>query len=160
MKKITQSEFDTAQELHRKWLKGDKGGIRMDFSGADLSGADLSGAYLSGAYLSGAYLSGADLSGADLSGADLSGANLRSANLPSRHHYAQISFDGHGEKGRKLTLFKTPEKATYSCGCFEGTEQELRNFIDLGREEYKESRFYALACLIGALEISERRKAV
>ena len=78
-------------KLHKKWLGGEKEGIRADLSGADLSeadlsvadlsGADLSEADLSGADLSGANLSGADLSEADLSGADLSGANLSGADL-------------------------------------------------------------------------------
>lgn len=86
-------------------------------------------------------------------------ADLSGADLPEKHHYAQISFDGHGERGRKLTAFKTPEATTYSCGCFAGDEQELRKYIDRGEEKHKESRLYALTCLIGALEISERRKA-
>jgi len=160
MKKVTQSEFDTAQELHRKWLGREGGGTRMDFNGANLSGANLRSANLNGADLSGANLNGADLSGADLSGANLRGADLSGANLPSNHHYAQISFDGHGEQGRKLIVFKTPDSTTYSCGCFVGDEQELRNYIDRGDEQHQESRLYALTCLIGALEISERRKAI
>ena len=68
-------------KLHKKWLGGEKEGIRADLSEADLSEADLSGADLSGADLSGADLSGADLRIANLSGADLSGANLSRANL-------------------------------------------------------------------------------
>ena len=93
-------------KLHKKWLGGEKEGIRAnlrranlsganlrraDLSVAELSGANLSGANLRGANLRradlrgadlrGANLSGADLSGADLSGADLSGANLREADL-------------------------------------------------------------------------------
>ena len=93
-------------KLHKKWLGGEKEGIRAnlrranlsganlrradlsvaELSGANLSGADLRGANLRradlrGADLRGANLSGADLSGADLSGAELSGANLREADL-------------------------------------------------------------------------------
>ncbi len=93
-------------KLHKKWLGGEKEGIRAnlrranlsganlrraDLSVAELSGANLSGANLRGANLRradlrgadlrGANLSGADLSGADLSGAELSGANLREADL-------------------------------------------------------------------------------
>ena len=48
-------ELKNILNLHAKWLKNDKDGIR-----ADLSGADLSGAYLSGAYLFDANLSGAN----------------------------------------------------------------------------------------------------
>ena len=122
----------------------------MDFSGADLRSADLRSANLRSADLSGANLRSADLRSADLSGAD----------LPSGHHYAQISFDGHGECGRKLTIFKTPNSSTYACGCFVGTEQGLRDYIEAGDSKHVESRLYALTCLMGALEISERRKAI
>ena len=73
-------------KLHKKWLGGEKEGIRANLRGADLrganlSGADLSGADLSGAELSGANLRGADLRGANLRGADLSGADLREADI-------------------------------------------------------------------------------
>ena len=68
-------------KLHKKWLGGEKEGIRADLCGANLSGADLSGANLREADLSGADLSEADLSEADLSEADLSGADLCGANL-------------------------------------------------------------------------------
>ena len=68
-------------KLHKKWLGGEKEGIRADLCGANLSGADLSGANLREADLSVADLSGADLSEADLSEADLSVADLCGANL-------------------------------------------------------------------------------
>ena len=73
-------------KLHKKWLGGEKEGIRANLREADLREADLSEANLSGADLSGADLNGADLSEANLSEADLrranlSGANLRIANL-------------------------------------------------------------------------------
>ena len=83
-------------KLHKKWLGGEKEGIRANLSEANLSGADLSGANLREAdlreanlseadlrraNLSRANLSRADLSEADLRGADLSGADLREANI-------------------------------------------------------------------------------
>ena len=68
-------------KLHKKWLGGEKEGIRADLSGADLSVADLSEADLSEADLRGADLCGANLRGADLREADLRGADLRVANL-------------------------------------------------------------------------------
>ena len=68
-------------KLHKKWLGGEKEGIRADLSGADLSGADLREADLSEADLSEADLSGADLCGANLRGADLREANLSGADL-------------------------------------------------------------------------------
>ena len=69
-------------KLHKKWLGGEKEGIRADLSGADLSGADLREADLRGADLREADLSGADLREADLSGADLSGADIDYAVWP------------------------------------------------------------------------------
>jgi len=78
---ITSHDIPTILAAHRKWLRGESGGIRADLSGADLSGADLSEASLSGANLSKASLSGANLSRADLSEASLSWANLSWANL-------------------------------------------------------------------------------
>ena len=68
-------------KLHKKWLGGEKEGIRADLSGADLSVADLSEADLSEADLRGADLCGADLREANLRGADLREANLRGADL-------------------------------------------------------------------------------
>ena len=57
-------------ELHLKWIRSEKGGVRADLRGADLRGADLSDADLSDADLSDADLRGADLSDADLSDAE------------------------------------------------------------------------------------------
>ena len=63
---MTQEELNNVLELHKKWLNGEKGGVRADLSDADLSVA---------------YLSGADLRDADLRYADLRWANLYMANL-------------------------------------------------------------------------------
>ena len=68
-------------ELHLKWLRSEKGGVRANLSDANLSRADLSRADLRGADLSDADLSDADLSRADLRGADLSRADLSRADL-------------------------------------------------------------------------------
>ena len=68
-------------ELHKKWLNGEKGGIRADLRGTDLSFADLSNANLSNADLRGAILIYADLNKANLRGADLSKADLKCADL-------------------------------------------------------------------------------
>ena len=76
-----QIKHKTTLRLHKLWLKGDKGGVRANLSGANLSRADLSGTDLSRAYLSGTDLSRAYLENANLEGADLRDANLRGANL-------------------------------------------------------------------------------
>ena len=88
---MNKTELSRVLESHRKWLSGEKDGVRADLSGVDLSGVDLSGVDLRGANLSranlrdavlrGANLSGTNLSGTNLSGADLSRADLRDADL-------------------------------------------------------------------------------
>ena len=68
-------------ELHKKWLNGEKGGIRADLKNVDLSNTDLSNTDLRCANLTNANLSYVDLSKSNLINADLSGANLNEANL-------------------------------------------------------------------------------
>ena len=68
-------------ELHKKWLNGEKGGIRADLKNVDLSNTDLSNTDLRCANLTNANLSYVDLSKSNLINADLSGANLNEAKL-------------------------------------------------------------------------------
>jgi uncharacterized protein YjbI with pentapeptide repeats len=153
---------------HKKWLRCEDGGSRANLSGAVLSGADLSGANLSGAVLSGADLSGADLSravlsGADLRSADLSGADLRSADLSGADlseckglfAYAQVSFTGHGERGRMLTAIrrKDGDAPELSCGCFYGNTKALREYIANGNELYRKTRTVALDTVLMLLDL-------
>ena len=135
-----------------------------NLSWADLSEANLSGADLSGADLSMANLSRADLSMADLSGADLSEANLRRANLRGANlrgaagigSWSQVAFAGHGECGRMLiAIHQTGKNPVYRCGCFYGSEQELREYIAAGDENKKSSRLRALEV---AKELMEYRQ--
>ena len=78
---MKKEELKVVLENHKKWLNGNKGGLRANLRGADLRGADLRGACLQGAYLRGADLQDAYLRGADLRGADLQDACLRGADL-------------------------------------------------------------------------------
>ena len=94
-------------ELHLKWLRSEKGGVRADLRGADLRGADLRGADLRGANLSdadlrGANLRGANLRGANLRGADLSDANLSDANL-SRANLSDANLSDADLRGADLS---------------------------------------------------------
>ena len=78
-------------ELHKKWLKEEKGGEKVELSNEDLADVDLSNSdlryiiledvNLSEAKLEGANLIYANLSNVDLSTANLSDANLRRVNL-------------------------------------------------------------------------------
>ena len=78
---MNKTELSQVLESHRKWLMGEKDGVRANLSGVDLRGVDLRGADLRGADLRGADLRDADLRGADLRDADLRGAVLSGAVL-------------------------------------------------------------------------------
>ena len=117
----TQDQLRTIIDQHGLWLRGE-GGSRANLYGADLSGANLSGA--------------------NLYGANLSGANLSWANL---YKWAQVSFKGHGERGRMLTAYQQEEtlEVFYQCGCFHGTAKDLIEYIAKGDEVYRKSRTIA-----------------
>ena len=123
--------------------------IEANLQGADLCGADLREADLSEANLRYTDLRGADLRHAHLRGADLSGADLRGVRGLL---YAQISFAGHGERGRRLLAVKIDEQVMFFCGCFSGTEAELREYIENGEENLKASRIFALETCLKAIE--------
>jgi hypothetical protein len=168
MNTYTPDQLKDILAKHAAWLRNEEGGQHADLSGANLSGADLSdadlsGANLSGAYLSRAYLSRADLSGADLSRADLSRANLSRADLSGAdlsgavHAWAQVAFMGHGECGRMLTavIYKEGELPVYQCGCFSGSAEELKAYIDNGPDNYKTSRSRAFEVATELLNIGQ-----
>ena len=75
------NEMKKDLSLHAAWMRGERNGVRLDWSERDLSGFDLTRAFLRRAQLSSADLSSAILTGADLSDANLTGANLSDANL-------------------------------------------------------------------------------
>ena len=122
MNTYTKEQLDKIVRLHGMWLRCVDGGSRANLSRANLSGANLSCA--------------------DLSGADLSHANLSRA----VHKWAQVAFMAHGECGRMLTavVFKDGEAAVYQCGCFSGSLEDLRQYIENGEERYKASRTKAM----------------
>ena len=136
---ITQAVIANKNNLSGAYLCG------ADLKCADLCCANLRGAYLCGANLSSANLSSADLCGANLKGADLRGANLKGADLRgSVDNFATVSFSGHGEYGRVLTVIVRGEKIELFCGCFYGSVEDLRNYIADGEECLKRTRTLAL----------------
>ena len=161
MKTYTKEELANILDLHRKWMNSAEGGQRADLQRADLQGAylrgaDLRGAYLPGADLRGAYLRGADLRGAYLHRADLRGAYLQRADLQGAvHRWSQVAFRGHGECGRMLTavIYEEGQEAIYQCGCFYGSLDELKAYIDNGSEAYKASRTLAMETATTLLNI-------
>ena len=135
---MNKEELKEVLEKHKMWVKGDKGGVRANLSGADLSRADLSeanlsesnlseanlsesnlyGANLYGANLSGAYLYGAKLYGANLSRTNLSGANLSGAYLSgaylSRANLSGANLSGANLSGARLPHFQIcPEEGSF-----------------------------------------------
>lgn len=81
MRKISDEELEEVLNLHEKWLRGEKDGIRADLSWTDLKDMDLSYANLIAANLDYAILENSDLSYSFLNRANLSCANLKNVNL-------------------------------------------------------------------------------
>jgi uncharacterized protein YjbI with pentapeptide repeats len=63
MKTYTKKELKDTLELHRKWLSGEKDGIRANLTKVDLRGVNLCGVDLRVVDLRWANLRAADLSG-------------------------------------------------------------------------------------------------
>jgi hypothetical protein len=117
---------------------------------ADLRYANLSGAVLRNASLSGADLQHADFTGADITGARFSGARLERA---TGIRYAAIHAHWHGECGRQiLAVDHGAEGVIVHCGCFRGTFDELGQYIEEGKEEYRASRSRAARMLREMIE--------
>jgi len=131
MKKLTQNQIDKDIAAHGKWLRGEKGGKRVDWSECNLDGASLNGASLNGASLN-----------------DASGV-IR----------ASCSWTDHGERGRQLLAVSIGGNDVYFCGCFRGSINELREYIKRGEEKYRASRTIAADFVSARMaEMKERAK--
>ena len=97
-----------------------------------------------------AILKGANLRWANLRWADLSDANLSEA---KGIIYAQVSFNWHGERGRQLSAVKIGEEVFLFCGCFKGSEDDLKKYIRDSKEEYIASRTSALNAVMSLIKI-------
>lgn len=141
---------------------------RANLSKANLSEANLWKTVFYSADLSTANLEKANLICTDLSyaslrysmmfKADLSGADLRFADLTSARNiqYAEVSFYGHGECGRKLLAVKIGEEIQLFCGCFKGNVKELRKYIKNGHEEFVSSRRLALNTVLKLIKVERQ----
>lgn len=85
-----------------------------------------------------------------LKGVNLSGANLSGA---KGIIYAQVSFNWHGERGRQLSAVKIGEEVFLFCGCFKGSEDDLKKYIRDSKEEYIASRTSALNAVMSLIKI-------
>ena len=122
---MTQEELNNVLELHKKWLTGEEGGVRADFSGADLRGANLSKANLSWADFSGADLRGADFSGADLRGAN--GIHYFPTMLPEGTFVAWKKVSNKIIKLHILDDSKRSRATTEKCRCDKALVVEIQN---------------------------------
>lgn len=104
------------------------------------------GANLDGANLDGANLNGANLARADLARADLDGAKEKIAS------FAMVQFTGHGESGRMLTAIKGEKSIRLWCGCFSGSVDDLRAYIEKGDKRLQKTRTLALNTVLALLE--------
>lgn len=68
---------------------------------------------------------------------------------------ASCSFKLHGERGITLYAVKYQDNIYFNCGCFRGDEKALREYIKLGKEEYKKSRTFALETVLNLLNYKE-----
>lgn len=84
----TRLDIENILELHSKWLKGEKGGKRANFSDADLYEFNFRGFDLRNAIFCRANLTRANFSYANLCGANFSGAK----NIESVRYNANTSF--------------------------------------------------------------------
>ena len=84
--------------------------------------------------------------------ADLRHADLRSIN---GIRWAVCGWSEHGECGRQLLGVIVHEEIVLYCGCFMGSERELREYINNGDVEYKKSRRKAMNFVLGCLRGEE-----
>lgn len=135
----------------------------VNLRGADLRCANLHGSNLRNTYLKMADLSAANLIYTNLMCANLEGANLTEVQLAGAHvdrlsgiNYAVCGFTGHGEMGRQLLAVEINSEVMLFCGCFSGNEKELRDYIESGDENYKESRLLALETVLKLINFKRK----
>ena len=58
--------------------------------------------------------------------------------------------------GRQLLVIKIQAETKLFCGCFSGSESDLREYIKNGEERYKDSRTIALDTVLILLKVEKR----
>ena len=153
LKKISKEELREKLELHRKWLSGEEGGVKLDLRNVDLRCANLRNVDLRCANLTNSNLSCANLKYSNLTNSNLSNSDLRYANL----RYANLTNSDLSKTKFYLTnLYKTKgdfvgvenigsrnDTTHYFyndnriiCGFFDGT---MKEFEDKVKETYEEN---------------------
>ena len=130
-----------------------------NFHGANMGKADLSEANLYMVNLSNASLYKTVFSGARMSKANISGAYISEANLTEVKglKHAACYFHSHGETGRQLLAVEIKGTIQLFCGCFKGSEEKLREYIESEDENLKESRLLALETVLKLINYKQPR---
>ena len=117
--KLTVEQIAEIIESHGKWLRGEEGGKRADFSFKDCRDANFVGANCRGANFV-----GANCRGANFEGARIWSTNLSETNLDGRWVVvAQIG-------SRKGTTYYDKVNDITRCGCFKGTLDEFAEAVE------------------------------
>ena len=142
--KLTVEQIAEIIESHGKWLRGEEGGKRADFSFKDCRGANFVDANCRGANFEGANCRGANCRGANFEGANCRGANFVGANLIGANfegariwstNLSETNLDGRwvvvAQIGsRKGTTYYDKVNDITRCGCFKGTLDEFAEAVE------------------------------
>ena len=133
LKEISEKELKEKLELHRKWLRGEEGGIKLDLRNTDLRNTDLRYSNLSCA----------DLSCADLSRLDLSKTKFYLTKLyKTKGNF--VGVENIGSRNDTTHYFYNEDRII--CGCFDGTMEEFKNEVkETYEENSKEYKQYMIA---------------
>ena len=85
----------------------------------------------------------------NLRSADLRGASLQQSKGVK---FSSCCWSGHGECGRQLLYVKLKGELWFFCGCFSGSEGDLRAYIKDGDDKRNPSRTKALEFLISCMQ--------
>jgi Pentapeptide repeats (9 copies)/Pentapeptide repeats (8 copies) len=148
--RLTSATFDQAQLRNITFREGrmeNASFFKASMCNVQFLHADLRLTVFNAARVESSKLSSCDCTGCNFTGAKLvDDTIIKSTTLQQVQglRYAQVSFTGFGANNRMLTAYETASGIRYSCGCFEGTEKELRAFIKYDNLGLTASRMKAL----------------
>ena len=128
---MTEDELKIILEKHRKWLAGDPGGERADFSGQNLDGVILQNTVLARLKAKHAMMRNADLSHSYCAASNFYKTNLDNANLKNTNFF-ESNFTGASlvhTNFTNATLFCTVFRETdLRYACFKGADLTCVDF--------------------------------
>ena len=138
--KLTVEQIAEIIESHGKWLRGEDGGERADFSFKDCRGANFEDANFEDANCRDANFVGANCRGANFEGANCRGANFEGAKELNNAQIWDTNLGGTTLDGRwvvvaqigsrKGTTYYDKENDIIRCGCFKGTLDEFAEAVE------------------------------